>query len=80
MKDEDRPLPPADHDLAAFLDLADVEIDGAAGCERRGVGIHLIDQRHQCRRSADRADRGSGDEEEIAPRRQVVVILSVATG
>ena len=52
-----------------FLDLADVEIDRAAGRERRGVGIHLVDQRHQSGGGADRADRGGGDEEEIAPRR-----------
>ena len=69
MEDEDRPLPPADHDLRIFLDLADVEIDRPAGRERGGVGIHLVDQRHQGRRGADRADRRSGDEEEIAARR-----------
>ena len=54
-KHEDRALAPADDDLLAWLDLADVEIDRAAGGKRRGVGVHLVDQRHQSGRQAPTA-------------------------
>ena len=36
---EDRPLPPADDDLLAFRNLADIEIDRAAGRKRRRIGF-----------------------------------------
>ena len=68
MEHENRPLPPADHDLGAFLDLVTIEIDRAAGRQRRGVGVHLVDQRRQRRGGADRADGGGCDIEKIAPR------------
>ena len=50
VEDEDRPLAPTDDHLLAGLDFADVEIDRAAGGKRRGVRVHLRDQRHQVRR------------------------------
>jgi len=68
-EDENRPLSPADDDLPAFGDLADVEIYWAAGRQRRSIRIHLIDERHQSRRCPDGAHRRSGDIEKIAPGR-----------
>ncbi len=67
--DEDRPPAPAHHDLLPGLQMAQIDIDRAAGRERRGVGVHLADQRNKRGDRADCSDGGGRDVEKVAARR-----------
>ena len=44
----------------------EIDLDRGAGGDRRGIRVHLRDQRHQRRGAADGADRAGCDVEEIA--------------
>ena len=61
-------------------DGADVDLDGGER-QRRGVGIHLVDERPGHQGRAHRADRAGGDVEEIAAGRfcRSVALCQVAS-
>jgi hypothetical protein len=67
--DEDRPAAPAHDHLLARRHAGQIEINRRAGGERRGIGIHLIDQRHERRGYADTGYRRRRDIQEIAAGR-----------
>ena len=64
LTDEDRLAAPLGGDRLAPLDLADIDVD-LGESKRRGIGVHLVDERPGQRRRANCADRTSGDVEEI---------------
>jgi hypothetical protein len=66
--DEDRLAAPEHLDRLAFLDRGQIDLDRRAGGNGRSVGVHLRDQRHQRRSSADRPHRAGRDIEKVAAR------------
>ena len=69
MEHENRALPPIDDDLRAFCDLADIDIDRAAGGDGRCIRVHLVDQRDERCQGANCGHRAGRDVEEIAAGR-----------
>ena len=67
--DEDRLDAPEHLDDLPVRDRAEIDLDRRAGRDRRGVRVHLRDQRHQRRRAPTAADGTGRDIEKIAARR-----------
>src|SRR5437763_3078713 len=65
MADEDRLRAPEYLDDLPLRDRPKIDIDRGAGGDRRGIRIHLADQRPDNGGGADRSDRARGDVEEI---------------
>ena len=66
MEDEDRLGTPENLDDLPVGDRGQIDFDRRAGGNRRGVGIHLRDERHKGCARADGADGAGGDIEKIA--------------
>ena len=62
---EHRLAAPFDRDDLAFLDRIDVDLNGRQG-QRRGIRIHLVDQRPGDRANSHRGDRAGGQEQKIS--------------
>ena len=69
--DEDRLAAPHHGDRLAGLDMGDVDLGGGHR-QRRGVGVHLVEQRPQRRGGADGGKAAGRDQQDIAPARLVV--------
>ena len=84
VEDEDRLGTPEHLDDLAFGDRRQVDLDRGAGGDRRGVRVHLGDQRHQCRRGADGADgcrlRCKGNRGGVGSAEVAVTRLSLLVG
>ena len=68
---EDRLAAPHHGDGLALLDGSKVHID-AGQRQGRGVRVHLIEQRPQHGRAADRSEAAGADQDHIAARRVVI--------
>ncbi|OJW63918.1 MAG: hypothetical protein BGO65_04665 [Afipia sp. 64-13] len=68
--DENRVILPAHHDLLAGLQLAEIEVDGASGGERRRIRVHLGEHRHKTGDAAHDAKSRGHDIEKVATGRR----------
>ena len=65
--DHDRLAAPVDDDRLALLDRRDVDLDRGER-QRRGVGVHLVDEGPDRGGGADGGEGAGSDQQEIAPR------------
>src|SRR5690242_17627538 len=68
VEDEDGLGAPENLDDLSLGDRSEIDLDGSAGGNRRSVGVHLRDQRHQDGCRTHRANGAGGDIEKIAAR------------
>ncbi|MNL34266.1 hypothetical protein D3C87_1562300 [compost metagenome] len=65
---EHRQTAPGDGHRLTFRDRADIKLD-AGQRQRRGIGVHLVDQRPDRGGGANACDSAGCDKDEIPPRR-----------
>src|SRR3569833_2402871 len=71
MADVDRLAAPEHLDVLPFGDGAEIDLDRRAGRDRRGIRIHLGNERPECGQAADRCCRACGDEQEVSACRMI---------